>query len=90
MGIGQERLHGGEGLGSQVFRLIVQGEDSAGAGLADGLLKCLGIEPSVDGAAVQARGGGRGGDGGALSQREGDSRLAGSERRCCRRFGSER
>ena len=82
LGIGQDGAQRGEDGAARILQFLAQGEDGVAAGLADGFLKfVLGVEPPVDCAAVQARGGGRRSDGGALSQRKDDLRLAESEGR---------
>jgi hypothetical protein len=69
-------------LGGGRVRIGRQGVHSgAGAGLLEGLLESWGMEPSVNGTPVQARGGSGRSDGGALGQCQNDSRLAESKRR---------
>jgi hypothetical protein len=71
LGIRDEGVEGIEGDGAEFLHLIAQGEDIFGTGLADGLRKgFVGVQPFIDGGAVQSGGLRSRGDGGALGQRQ--------------------
>jgi len=72
LGIGKERARRVEGA-TRFLQSVAHGEEDAAAGLADGFYKFLvGVEPPMDGATVQPRGGSRGADGGTLGQGDDD------------------
>ncbi len=81
----QKRAEGGEGQHAQVSEILAQEGDGLFAGrVGSGAKGGLGLDPEVDGGAMNA--GGRGGldDGSSLGEGGGDGRLDGRERRKCR------